>query len=120
MQGDHCLVTVARALGDVLRRATDVFARYGGEEFAAIVADDAAGAAALAETMRLRVESLGLKYEGSPFGVVTISLGVATCLPDPNSSPEALTKQADKALYLSKSNGRNQVSVDPDQTMKER
>jgi diguanylate cyclase (GGDEF)-like protein len=42
---------------------------------------------------------------------VTLSLGVATVVPDNQGTPELLIKCADKALYLAKSSGRNCVKV---------
>lgn len=111
LQGDRCLATVGRQLNGLLRRPTDIFARYGGEEFAAIVENDEAGALDIAETMRQSIESLAMEHTKSPCGIVTISLGVATLVPDLNSSPELLIKYADRALYRSKEQGRNKVSV---------
>ncbi len=44
-------------------------------------------------------------------GKVTISIGVAAIKSGEELAPEKLTKKADDALYISKRNGRNQVSV---------
>jgi diguanylate cyclase (GGDEF)-like protein len=85
-------------------------ARYGGEEFAVIIPEtDADGAHKVAETIRKALEASGLKHEASPFGVLTISIGVAVMVPDDDQHPAALLTRADGALYQAKQNGRNQV-----------
>lgn len=114
--GDIGLRSVADALQAKLRRPADIVARYGGEEFAAILPDtDPEGALQVAESMRLAVEQLGLPHEGSAFGVITISLGVASLVPQKADSMPRLVGAADWALYEAKRLGRNRVrAVDPE------
>lgn len=104
-QGDHVLKAVAKSFSDSLRKY-DTACRYGGEEFIAILPHtNLDGALAVAERVRRDVEALvvdGLK--------VTISLGVAAYPDIPVGSTDLLIEAADKALYVSKSNGRNQVN----------
>ncbi len=110
--GDDCLVRVARALKNSLSRPMDLAARYGGEEFVALLPETGAtGALHVAEELRAGVESLGITHEYSQVSsVVTMSVGVATNSGDDSfSSPEELLQTADKALYLAKEQGRNQV-----------
>ena len=105
--GDQVLVTLAQTLKKTVRQS-DVVARFGGEEFivffAQTVPEDAKIAA---EHIREAVEEMEVKV-GEKRIPVTISLGIsgagATTL-------EALIKQADEALYHSKENGKNQVSL---------
>jgi len=113
--GDQCLARVARALADTFRRPGDLVARYGGEEFVAVLpATGERGAAALAERMRARVESLGIPNGSSPISPsVTISIGTATAVPGPGLKPEELVRRADAALYRAKEQGRNRVEVSP-------
>ena len=47
------------------------------------------------------------KNSGEHFGKITMSFGVAACTK--NDSVDSLTKRADSALYLAKSDGRNMV-----------
>lgn len=112
-EGDACLIAVAQALAATVTRPTDVVARCGGEEFACILpGTDASGAAGLAEQMRQAVASLELPHQGSaPHGCVTISLGVATWVPEPGQSPQLLADAADRALYQAKADGRNRFVV---------
>ena len=111
-QGDECLRRVAAALHGVVRRPADYLARYGGEEFAVILPHTGPdGAAAVAELLRARVEALELEHRASPRGLVTISLGVATALPERHGAAESLVVAADRALYQAKRCGRNRVEV---------
>jgi diguanylate cyclase (GGDEF)-like protein len=108
--GDLCLQQVARALGESLRRPTDLLARYGGEEFVALLpTTDLAGATALAESMRDGLTRLGITHASTSLGRVTLSAGVASVLPKPGASPEDLVRTADAALYEAKQAGRNRV-----------
>ncbi|CAH1746304.1 Putative Diguanylate cyclase [Thauera humireducens] len=108
--GDTCLAAVAKALSAACRRQTDLLARYGGEEFVALLfhtpRDDALR---IGESLRAAVEKLQLEHVANTTGVVTISLGGATCLPTPEHSAQALLESADAALYRAKENGRNRV-----------
>ncbi len=109
--GDDCLKRVAVEVSGGLRRGGDVAARYGGEEFGVILPrTEPAGAAIVAEDMRQRVEGLKIAHKGSPFRVVTISLGTKAMRPGPNDTPEALLGAADRALYRAKELGRNRVT----------
>jgi diguanylate cyclase (GGDEF)-like protein len=110
--GDECLRRVAAALREAAQRPGDSVARYGGEEFVAILADtDFSGAKALAERMRSAVERLRLEHAASSTAPhVTLSLGVATMVPDDAVDPASLLAAADEALYESKKGGRNRAS----------
>ncbi len=109
--GDDCLKRVANSLKGVLKRPTDLIARYGGEEFVVLLPKtDVGGAIALAEEMRAGVEALGITHARSQAtDRVTISLGVATVTPNPDSSHAELIAEADHALYQAKQEGRNRV-----------
>ena len=102
--GDDVLKKVARLMGEC-SRDTDVVARYGGEEFAAILPQtDPAGAAVIAERIRHAIANAPW-----PSRAVTASLGVATLTPAQTGGD--LIAAADKALYQSKTSGRNRVSA---------
>lgn len=109
--GDACLRSVADILAQTTRRPGDVAARYGGEEFAAILPEtDAAGALALAQSFRTAVAAASLEHVRSGFGVVTISVGIVTLVPDPRMTrPLDVIGSADSALYRAKGSGRNCV-----------
>ena len=113
--GDACLRSVAGALDAELRRAADWLARYGGEEFAVVLPGHGReAAAARAEGLREAVAGLVIEHRASSVADhVTLSLGVATRIPSRTSTPEALLKLADEALYRAKSAGRNRVVAAP-------
>lgn len=113
--GDGCLKGVATAMARCLRRPSDVVARYGGEEFAALLPNtDVIGACSVAERLRARVEQLQMPHGGSRCSsVVTLSAGVATITPTPDSSRDLLIAAADVALFRAKRKGRNRICADP-------
>ena len=109
--GDEALIAVAKAAAACLGRTQDLFARYGGEEFAVILPRTTLeGAAALAENVRAAIAALQLPHAGSPDGVVTVSIGVASAAPSPQREPAILIELADRALYHAKMAGRNRVT----------
>ncbi|TMV49431.1 GGDEF domain-containing protein [Paenibacillus mesophilus] len=110
-QGDECLRAVAGALRNSLKRSKDFIARYGGEEFAVILPEtDEEGVQKLSEYLHQAVNDLRLGHESSRFGIVTISAGAATAWPEDGDYREMI-EAADRALYESKSNGRNRTTV---------
>lgn len=109
--GDICLVTVATTLARNLSRPGDMMARYGGEEFAVVLPEtDLAGASQMAERMR---EALAIQRmpqaPDTGNGMVTLSAGVASGVPDEASSIASLLEAADRKLYEAKRQGRNRV-----------
>jgi len=93
-------------------RTNDVVARYGGEEFAIIAPEtDLKGAAVLAERIRKSVEQMEILTDSATVKA-TISIGVATYLPDKKTATKAeILDAADASLYESKRNGRNKLSL---------
>jgi diguanylate cyclase (GGDEF)-like protein len=108
--GDDCLKLVATQVARSSVRPGDLAARYGGEEFAVILGEtDMDGAKWVANRMRQNIVELGLKHASSPFHFVTVSCGISSVIPDSKLSMESLLKSAYRALYMAKTNGRNQV-----------
>jgi diguanylate cyclase (GGDEF)-like protein/PAS domain S-box-containing protein len=113
LAGDACLIRVARALSEALRRPTDFLARYGGEEFVLLLQNtDISGAATIAEELRATVEQLQIPHaDATARGCVTISLGVAKMSPKREDQISELLLAADNALYRAKYLGKNQVII---------
>ncbi len=109
--GDDCLRRVAAGLQETMRRPGDLLARYGGEEFVALLpGTDREGALVVAEAMRTAVARLNLEHARSPVAPhVTVSIGVASTIPDRDAGVDELVAAADAALYAAKRAGRNRV-----------
>jgi len=107
--GDECLRKVASVLNNNITRSGDLVARYGGEEFiVALRNTDTLDGQKVGEYLRQRVEGLGIPHSASEIApYVTISLGVATMVPETNHCQSALIEKADQALYQAKNSGRN-------------
>lgn len=102
--GDEVLRQVSDLLNESAR-AEDLVARYGGEEFVVLLpATDSRGAIDVAERMREAIETHPWSKRG-----VTASLGIATICPS-TLYASSLVEEADRALYLSKAQGRNRVT----------
>ncbi|WP_052600600.1 sensor domain-containing diguanylate cyclase [Microvirga lotononidis] len=109
-QGDEALRAVAATLENNIRRPRDVAVRHGGEEFAIVLPEtDLAGARLIAENIRQSIVTLGIAHEGSPYQVVTASIGIASVHPSRGSERATLLEAADRALYGAKAAGRNCV-----------
>lgn len=116
VKGDECLQIVAQTVAQCLKRPTDLAARYGGEEFVCLLPDtDVLGALSLAESIRRAVLQCGIPHAGSPVAsVVTVSIGVVSCLCGESTTPEQVVQRADEQLYLAKHEGRNCVKFSAD------
>jgi diguanylate cyclase (GGDEF)-like protein len=109
--GDDCLKVVASTIENEVQRISDMAFRYGGEEFCALLPNtDAHGALKVAENIRSRIETTDFKFNGKKV-LITISIGISTCVPEKGEAPDTLLAKADSALYQSKNNGRNCVVV---------
>ena len=110
--GDACLRAISAAVQNVLHRPGDLAARFGGEEIAVLLPEtDVGGAAQVVEEMRACVSSLAIRHETSPYGVVTLSAGVASWRPGQPATSAWLLEVADAALYAAKARGRNTFTV---------
>lgn len=108
--GDLVLKEIARTCLSLIR-SCDIIARFGGEEFSVILPEsETAGAVAFAERLRTAVETMKVRNNDGIDEGVTISLGVASLSHGAGNDHELL-KNADAALYKSKHNGKNMVTV---------
>ena len=104
--GDEILLELAKTLQGEIRKY-DILARFGGEEFFVLLPETTiARAKQVAERLR---KSLWVRSSRMRKYNVTISLGITEY--KQMDSMNRMINRADKALYISKKNGRNQVNV---------
>lgn len=109
--GDFVLISVANIIKSSLRES-DIASRYGGEEFTVLLhKGKKAEAMKVAERIRKKIEEYDFVYNDQHLHV-TVSGGVSVFDKDTNpvELPNLFVNQADSGLYMSKNNGRNQVT----------
>ena len=107
--GDIILTSVACMIKSCVRNS-DVVARYGGEEFVvALFGMGIEGAKRVADRILKKIQDTSTKC-GDIEIKVTVSIGIADSL-QKGDDAKSITKRADKAMYVSKQNGRNQISI---------
>ena len=112
--GDQVLKIVGSTLHKSLKGG-DFPARYGGEEFIVILPEtDITNACIVAENIRKNIESGKRKISktGEKLSPITVSLGVAQI--NASDTVESLIERSDKAMYLAKDSGRNNVKSESD------
>jgi diguanylate cyclase (GGDEF)-like protein len=110
--GRDCGDSVVRAVADTLRAVcpeTAVISRYGGDEYAVVLPDTRLDDAfTIAEEVRRAVAAL--RFDCASGVTLTCSMGLASYPTHGNRDVE-LMREADQALYLAKTTGRNKVSL---------
>jgi diguanylate cyclase (GGDEF)-like protein len=110
LQGDIVIKEVAKIFSDSIRDI-DFASRYGGDEFIAILPQvDSKTAARVADRVRKAVEKFEFQTENDTLSV-TLSIGVIDFNPAFVYYNENIIEAVDAALYHSKQNGRNHVSI---------
>jgi two-component system, cell cycle response regulator len=112
--GDEVLRRFADLAKSVIR-PSDWIARYGGEEFVIVLPEtDAGGAAIVAEKIRAKCADTPMPLITGGELTVTSSFGVAALSstnPNAAAAADEMLREADAALYNSKHEGRNRVTV---------
>ncbi|MFS2002030.1 diguanylate cyclase domain-containing protein [Duganella sp. CT11-25] len=112
--GDTCLQQVCAAMKRCATRPQDLLARYGGEEFILLLPQEGLeGTEVVARRILEEVSKLAIPHATSTTAThVTVSLGLASVLPPPDSGDaSALIRAADANLYRAKQTGRNRYCV---------
>lgn len=110
MAGDLTLQRVTRVIQHVIRRSDRLY-RYGGEEFLLLLPDtQESGARLLAQRIVDELSAAAVPHEKSPYGAVTLSVGIAEHRQAKAGNWHALVNAADQALYRAKEAGRNRVA----------
>jgi len=111
-QGDTALRSFAETASNSINRANDFIARWGGEEFVIVLPNtDSEGAKEVAEHVRKNVEALIIPTEDGETTQVTVSIGISTIIPTPETDSKEFLNMADQALYKAKESGRNRVVI---------
>jgi len=110
LAGDEVLNSLALTLKATVR-SEDVASRFGGEEFCVLAIEcDRTKLLEMAERIRAAIEAMAVPYKGVALSV-TASLGCCLVEGQSGLGPQELIDLADKALYLSKSGGRNRSTL---------
>lgn len=108
--GDQILREVSNQILTTVRKI-DVAARYGGEEFVILLPETTKqGASIIAERLRKNIANLKVNTNDDRVVTTTVSMGIAQ-FPNDAATAQDIIDAADKALYYSKRNGKNVVSI---------
>lgn len=111
--GDSCLRKIANTLHNSLSGADDFVVRYGGEEFIAVLpgANPEMGKTAAQRILR-NIEALDIPHGHSEIAShITLSIGLISTIPTAKDNMQLYIDRADAALYQSKAQGRNRMTV---------
>jgi diguanylate cyclase (GGDEF)-like protein len=108
--GDACLVHAAEIITEHTRRPPDVAARYGGEEFVILLPNtDADGARTVAGKLLDAFNARAVQHGGLSL-TISVSIGIASLVPQAPGGHERLLAEADRQLYIAKQAGRNRFA----------
>jgi diguanylate cyclase (GGDEF)-like protein len=113
IMGDFALQKVANVLKKCFKRPGDFVFRLGGEEFGVLILDtDELNSARLAKDLCKMVKEEKIEHKASKVAnIVTVSVGVMSCIADETLDSEELIKTADEMLYKAKETGRDRYMI---------
>lgn len=112
VKGDECLMGIADRLRHATRRPGEFVARYGGEEFVMLLPGTSSEAAnAFGEWICQDMRAMEFPHARGNDGWVTVSVGLASAIPDDSVWPQELIRRADAALYAAKAGGRSRHAL---------
>ncbi|MCK6263610.1 diguanylate cyclase [Vibrio sp. ZSDE26] len=109
IEGDKCLIEIAKLTKELFSRSAEYVGRYGGEEFAILLSHtDKEKAVTSAKRIKQALHDASLPHEyNEDFGEVTVSQGIYSLIPNGHESINDIYLNADAALYEAKHQGRN-------------
>ena len=112
LMGDQVLAGLGELLRKVVSDPSHMIARYGGEEFAILLPNASLQAtAAMAERVRATAKAMKLRKRNTQDVVLSITVSAGAAALQHGESANDWIARADAALYRSKANGRDQVSL---------
>ncbi|MDB9312925.1 GGDEF domain-containing protein [Spirulina sp. CS-785/01] len=111
LAGDDGLQRIAQGIQQGVEAVEGLVARYGGEEFAVILPRlSLEEAITVAKLIQRAIAAQNLPHTPSPISqLITLSIGLASQIPTPETTPDQLIQNADQSLYEAKRLGRNQI-----------
>lgn len=114
--GDLVLTELAKVIDVCAKNNDAISARYGGEEFVIVFPEKSMGEThAIMAELQETINQTSLDYEGKPVSV-HVSIGL-TSYPETAKNPESILNRADAAMYYSKKNGKNRITIDDDEVL---
>ena len=113
LEGDNILRQVADSIKSCFRRETDILSRIGGDEFLIFLPDvNDDYILEMAQSLSSSIINLKVKTasKNNSCDFLSVSMGIAASVPQPDDLLIDLYKTADKALYHAKKAGRNCIS----------
>ena len=112
--GDEALKMVAKTANDISRENHGITGRFGGEEFVCVFPNkNIADAYPIVEKIQQTVKGTELYHSGETV-TIRLSIGIAS-FPETCFAPNSLLNNADWAMYYSKENGRDRITIDNDE-----
>lgn len=110
LQGDLCLQQVAEVIRNSLRLSDAYPIRLGGDEFLILMLDaELPVAQQVAKRIRNNIRQRAIPHPTTDAGLITLSIGIASCKIVDSNSFTLLLKDADDALYEAKRSGRDRI-----------
>lgn len=109
IEGDNCLIAIAKMTKELFSRSAEYVGRYGGEEFAILLSHTGQEkAVTAAQRVKEGLAELAYPHEyNQDFGSVTVSQGIYSLVPNGHESLKDIYSKADESLYQAKHKGRN-------------
>ena len=113
LNGDKIIIKIAEIIKKHAKRSNDLAVRFGGDEYIVLLSDATEEFCNnIAFNIQEELEQLNLVHDFSTIVPrITLSIGIACITPERDTLPTTLLEFADNALYQSKENGRNRISI---------
>lgn len=113
LNGDKIIIKIAEIIKKHAKRSNDLAVRFGGDEYIVLLSDATEEFCNnIAFNIQEELKQLNLIHDFSSVAPrITLSIGIASIVPERETLSNTLLEYADNALYQSKENGRNRISI---------